>query len=187
MFARHGRGRGILYPSCDPAGTKSSRLSPLEDFAPSSCGQPPVSACAQADPVRCPRPGKRCRRKHGSIPSRAYGRRRYNTLDLASKIVCHGNSLFPLDPLGFRSRWGPKLRNSHFGFGSGNTKRPDDHPLALDDRRVFLLRFGFRFYNAGIAVRNQNLAHRRGGTGEENGEEYYKSIPSKSSGTKRLP
>jgi len=46
---------GGLYTFRDPAGTKSSRLSPLEDFVQSSCGQPPVSACAQADPVRCPR------------------------------------------------------------------------------------------------------------------------------------
>ena len=93
------RGRGILYTSCAPAGTKSSRLSPLEDFAPSSCGERLVFARARANPIPSPRPGKRCRRKQGVIPSRANGRRRYNTLDLASKIVCHGNSLFPLDPL----------------------------------------------------------------------------------------
>ena len=119
---------GFYIPFCGPAGTKSSRLSPLEDFAPSSCGQQPVSACAQADPVRCPRLGKRCRRKQGVIPSRACGRRRYNSLDLASKVVRHGNSLFPLDPLGFRSRWTAKLTVTQFGFGSGKAKRPDDHP-----------------------------------------------------------
>ena len=117
---------GVLYTSCEPAGTKPSRLSPLEDFAPSSCGQPPVSACAQADPVRCPRPGKRCRRKQGVIPSWAYGRRRYNTLDLASKIVCHGNSLFPLDPLRFPS---PARTNVlHLRCLRKCKKGPDFHP-----------------------------------------------------------
>ena len=103
VFVRCGGTRDFIY-LLRPGRNKTFSQVLLEDFVPSSCGQPPLSACAQADPVHCPRPGKRCRRKQGVIPSRAYGRRRYNTLDLASKIVCHGNSLFPLDSLGFRSQ-----------------------------------------------------------------------------------
>ena len=111
-----------------PGRDKTFSQALLEDFVPSSCGQPPVSASAQAYPVRCPQHGKRCRRcrrKQGVIPSCAYGRRRYNTLDLASKIVCHGADRAPLDSPGFRRLCGQMY---YICAGSGNSKSSIFHP-----------------------------------------------------------
>ena len=162
VFVRWGGDESFLYTVLRPGRDKIFSQALLEDFVPASCGQPPVSACTQADPARCPRPGKRCRRKHGSIPSRAYGRRRYNTLDLASKIVCHGNSLFPLDPLLFPS---PALTKCiTFRAVSGKAKDSDSPSVSMDGGRSFLLRFGFRFSRQASPDKTQNLAQRCGGT-----------------------
>ena len=138
-------GTGDFISLLRPGRDKISSQALLTDSIPSSCGEQPISACAQSDPVCSPCHGKRCRQKHGVTPSRAYGRRRYNTLDLASKVVCHGNSLFPLDSLRFPGRMDAELRARQFGSGPGNAKR-HRHPSAVRmDVDIFLPRVGFSF------------------------------------------
>lgn len=62
------------------------------------------------------------------IPFCAHGRKRYNTLDLTSKVVCHGAVPAPLDSPDFRSPWVPKLLNPQFAPGLGNAKSSNCHP-----------------------------------------------------------
>ena len=88
-------------------------------------------------PQHCRRNGKR--QKRLSVLSRAQGaptsRRRYNTLDLASKIVCQGRPCPPLDTPATKPRfhwmlpasgelplWAPFVRGTLFPFNSLATK-----------------------------------------------------------------
>ena len=107
----------------------------------------PLAASSRSQPVRslipsAPRVTERgADNQHVVTPSRAYGRRRYNTLDLASKVVCHGNSLFPLDSLGFRGRMDAELRVRQFGNGPGNAKNLHLPLVSMSERwRLFAAR-----------------------------------------------
>ena len=103
------RGREFLYTVLRPGRNKIFSLITARRFRPDLL-RTAAGLCLCAGRSRpLPAVPKVMPQPASGLPSGTYGRRRYNTLDLASKIVCHGNSLFPLDPLGFPSPARPNV------------------------------------------------------------------------------
>ena len=127
---------GSSYPKTD-----SRRSLPVRSQIPSAA-RGPESDAAESRAASLPVP---------------HGRRRYNTLDLASKIVCHGNSLFPLDPLRFlRSLWANVMTNMNFPVTAETQKDPTIIRRYWMIAGSFCRASDFDFRPAGIAGQNQN-------------------------------
>ena len=121
---------GFLYTSCAPVGTENLSAQ-LQDFL---CQLHPNSRILlMLNPSFCVLSAHKirlfcCRRKvsvrRGTAPSSVSGRKRYNTLDFASKIVCQQGCSRPywkprakgLHPSGhpayFPRKWYPNCKNA---------------------------------------------------------------------------